>query len=168
MAESFTFKANFKEWDRAFAALSGPVAVSLARRMLVSGGTLLRDVAQSQARQPANAEGVDVRGLLARAIYLAYAPEEETKVSFTYKVSWNRKVAPHGHLIEFGHWMTHAVYKAANGEWYTRKDIPLDTPKWVPARPFLKPAWDSYGKLSIQVMIRRARQSHCRSLRAMH
>lgn len=158
MADGYRQTLDASEWEQAFTALEGPVRESLARRMLVEGGVLLRDASKSNARMAANKENVETRGLLASAIYLVYEKEAETKVSFTYKISWNAKVAPHGHLIEFGHWMTHKVYKASNGEWYTLKDQPLDTPKWVAARPFLRPTFDSYGNVAIRAMIMRGQK----------
>lgn len=41
-------------------------------------------------------------GNLDRSIYRAYSPEKSTATSKVYRISWNRKIAPHGHLIEFG------------------------------------------------------------------
>lgn len=41
-------------------------------------------------------------GALDSAIYQVYSPEESPPGRKTYKVSWNHKKAPHGHLIEFG------------------------------------------------------------------
>ena len=158
MADGYRQKLDASEWDKAFSALGGPVKESLARRMLVEGGVLLRDAAKGNARMAANKEGVETRGLLAAAIYLVYEKEAETSSSYTYKISWNSKIAPHGHLVEFGHWMTHKVYKASNGEWYTLKDRPLDAPKWVAARPFLRPTFDSYGNVAIRAMILRGQK----------
>lgn len=158
MADAYRQKLDTSQWDVALAALAGPVKESLARRMLVEGGVLLRDAAKGNARMAANAEGKDVRGVLAASIYLVYEKESETKSSYTYKISWNSKIAPHGHLVEFGHWMTHKVYKARNGEWYTLKDQPLDAPRWVAARPFLKPTFDSYGNVAIRAMILRGQK----------
>ena len=56
-------------------------------------------------------------GLLKSAIYRVYSPERSTGQRKTYRVSWNKKKAPHGHLVEFG----------------TSR---------APARPFLRPAFD--------------------------
>lgn len=156
MADAYRAKLDTAEWDQAFGAMAGPVKESLARRMLVSGGVVLRDAAKSNARMGANKEGVEPRGVLAAAIYLARDEQAETKTTFTYVVSWNHLKAPHGHLVEFGHWLTHAVYKASNGEWYTLKDQPLDAPRWVAARPFLRPTWDSYSRVAISAMLHRA------------
>lgn len=158
MADGYRMKLDASEWEFAFGALAGPVRESLSRRMLVSGGVLLRDAAKSNARMAANKEGVEVRGVLAGSIYLVYEPELETNHSFTYKISWNSRTAPHGHLIEFGHWMTHKVYKASNGEWYTLKDQPLDAPRWVAARPFLRPTYDSYAQVALRAMLARGRE----------
>jgi hypothetical protein len=165
MAAGYRMTLDKSQWDKAFAALEGPIRESLSRRMLVSGGVLLRDAAKGQARQAENKEGVERRGVLANAIYLVYEAEATTNHSFTYKVSWNARLAPHGHLIEFGHWMTHKVYKASNGEWYTLKDQPLATPIWVPARPFLRPTYDSYGNTALRVMILRGQEELPKLLR---
>jgi HK97 gp10 family phage protein len=41
-------------------------------------------------------------GNLAAAIYQVYSPEKSNADLKTYRVSWNKKKAPHGHLVEFG------------------------------------------------------------------
>ena len=158
MADDYRMKLDASGLDKAFAAMGGPIKESLARRMLVSGGVLLRDAAAGAARLAANKEGKDTRGVLAAAMRLVHTPEEENDYTFVYKVSWNSKIAPHGHLVEFGHWMTHKVYKAANGEWYTLKDQPLDAPRWVAARPFMRPTFDSYGGTAIRAMLQRGQE----------
>ena len=49
-----------------------------------------------------NAERNKKSGLLHGAIYRVYSPEKSTATSKLYRVSWNKKKAPHGHLVEFG------------------------------------------------------------------
>lgn len=41
-------------------------------------------------------------GLLASAVYRVYSPEKSTGTLKLYRISWNKKKAPHGHLVEFG------------------------------------------------------------------
>lgn len=41
-------------------------------------------------------------GNLEKSIYRAYIPDRSTDTRKTYVVSWNRRTAPHGHLLEFG------------------------------------------------------------------
>lgn len=41
-------------------------------------------------------------GNLEAAIYQAYSPEKSVNGSQTYRISWNKRKAPHGNLIEFG------------------------------------------------------------------
>jgi hypothetical protein len=158
MVDAYRMKLDTSELDVAFAGMGDAFKESLGRRMLVEGGVLLRDAAAGNARMAANKEGNETRGLLASAMRLVRTPENEKPTLLAYKVSWNSKIAPHGHLIEFGHWMTHKVYKAANGEWYTLKDQPLPAPKWVEARPFMRPTWDSYGALAVRVMLQRGQK----------
>ena len=43
-----------------------------------------------------------VTGNLARSIYRVYAKDQSIDGRQYYYVSWNKKTAPHGHLLEFG------------------------------------------------------------------
>ena len=127
--------------------LSG-VAESLARSMAVAAGQAVRD--EAKARAP-----VDT-GRLRGALYLAYREGRSSESQVVYSVSWNSKKAPHGHLLEFGHWQTHAMYKGRDGEWYV--GAPLAQPKWVPAQPFLRPAYEAVAPRMAQIMVRRGRE----------
>lgn len=50
----------------------------------------------------ANAETHKKSGLLESAIYRVYSKDRSVGNLQLYHISWNRKKAPHGHLIEFG------------------------------------------------------------------
>ena len=93
-------------------------------------------------RDSAKAFVNDYTGKLRSNVYVAYSPEESINGIQIYAVSWRKKAAPHGHLLEFGHWQTRAAYKGQDGEWYSRK-VKLEKPKWVPAKPFLRPGYDA-------------------------
>ncbi|WP_052451982.1 HK97-gp10 family putative phage morphogenesis protein [Noviherbaspirillum autotrophicum] len=70
-------------------------------------------------------------GALKAAIYQAFSVDNSGDGVATYHVSWNAAKAPHGHLIENGHW--------------TKKQGkygPLQ-PVFVPAHPFIRPAYDT-------------------------
>lgn len=41
-------------------------------------------------------------GLLSSAIYRVYSPEKSLGALKLYRVSWNKRKAPHGHLLENG------------------------------------------------------------------
>lgn len=43
-----------------------------------------------------------VTGNLSDSIYRTYSPEKSSLTVKVYRISWNRKKAPHGGLIEFG------------------------------------------------------------------
>lgn len=75
-------------------------------------------------------------GKLRDSIYHTFSADNSTPGKrVVYHVGWNTRKAPHGHLIEYGHW-TKVV--GVNG--------PLK-PVFVPAKPFLRPAF--YGKVNI-------------------
>lgn len=116
--------------------LSG-VSESLARSMAVAAGQAVRD--EAKARAP-----VDT-GKLKGALYLAYSDRRSRESAVVYSVTWNSKKAPHGHLLEFGHWQTHA-------------GAPLAHPKWVPAHPFLRPAYEAVAPRMAQIMVERGRE----------
>lgn len=136
--------------DRAVQAtlskLGATLSTSLARSMGVAGGQVMRDTAKALAPEydgstglagGSNVDRPPPPGLLKSAIYLAYKERLSAQDHVTYGISWNSKVAPHGHLLEFGHWR---INKIINGVPTT---IPLPFPKWVPAHPFLRPAFDA-------------------------
>lgn len=99
--------------------LDGMAAIkeSLARRMLVAGGQVMRDEAQQRAPVGDEINGGYARdgkkgsqqpGTLKKSIYLAYSEKRSTDTVFTYSVSWNSKPgspsnAFWGVMQEFGH-----------------------------------------------------------------
>lgn len=74
-------------------------------------------------------------GKLQRAIYQAFSAKNSGPGEATYHVSWNKRKAPHGHLVEFG------TVRA-------------------PAHPFIRPAFDAAQTRALeaakQVFIERA------------
>lgn len=149
------------QWTAMLDQLVGPARKSLARSMAVAGGTVLRDEAKRLAPRAS--------GKLSEAIYLAYRDKESTESVVTYRVSWNSKTAPHGHLQEFGHWRYNKIVngipqrslRAGKTKGKGPQDhVPpgaLDKPVWVPANPFLRPAYDSASQRAQQAMIERGR-----------
>jgi Bacteriophage HK97-gp10, putative tail-component len=110
-------------------------------------------------------------GKLADAIYRVYSRGNSGALKATYHVSWNAAKAPHGHLVENGHWQPYLVRRGRNGRFYTvvkagmlkeylakyrNKPVPksqLDryfvrrpSPKWVPARPFVRAAQSQFRR----------------------
>ena len=138
------------------------VAEPVARAMGVAMGQTVRDEAIERA--PVLTEGN--RGVdnqrpeqLKQAIYLAFDGRRSILNAghYVYGVSWNARKAPHGHLIEFGHWMPYMYEKTPDGRYYTPlngthkvdgrtrgKGTPNPRgPFWVDAHPFLGPAFDA-------------------------
>ncbi len=156
-------------------ALSGLAALDqvkyqLARSMAVAGGSLIRDEAKvrapvGKAEEDLTGGGSIRPGALREAIYLAFRDRESTDRRVKYTVSWNAKKAPHGHLIEFGHWQPFSVVLTKGG-WRTRatgkggraKGVARrGGPKWIPAIPFLRPAYEAtFPRLSV-AMVERGR-----------
>jgi hypothetical protein len=116
-------------WQEALSRLSGDNLTSIARSMAVAGGQFLRDEAKHYC--PVQT------GRLRDSIYLAFKDAISTDAQVVYSVSWNSREAPHGHLIEFGH------FNSGGG--------------WTAAQPFLRPAYD-HTPQAMEAMIRRGRE----------
>lgn len=133
----------------------------VARAMGAAMGNTVRDEAQLRAPvlKPGN-EGFDNQraNQLKEAIYNAFDGRRSVlnEGHFVYSVSWNRRKAPHGHLLEFGHYMPFEA-EVVDGKWFTPlqgshrvdgrkrgKGRPMPGgPFYVHALPFLGPAFDA-------------------------
>jgi len=111
-------------------------------------------------------------GLLRDSIYQAYATHASSPSVAVYHIAWRGGArgaglpsAPHGHLIEFGHWRYFALVRSKDGRWRTmihpskigtprpgrrasfavksQYYVALQTPVWVAPRPFLRPAYEA-------------------------
>lgn len=164
----------------ALTRLAGPVKESLASRMAVSGGVVLRDEAIRNARERdrysitnplATSRGSTVAGTLAESIYLAKDTDLSTDTQIVYKVSWNNKKAWWGKLVEFGYQPKYKIAKDKHGNWFTLHDangkpIPLTANvARVPAYPFLGPAYDAKIGQVRREMINRGKQELPKLLR---
>ncbi len=154
---------DVSEWIAGLNRLADPaLRTSLARSMAVAGGKVLRDEAKLQAPMKS--------GLLKSAIYLAYRDAQSTDEQVTYRITWNATKAPHGHLLEFGHWRYNMIIngrpqkslrdglKRGKGPADHVPPGALDVPVWVNAKPFLRPAFDVAGADAQKAMVERGRQ----------
>lgn len=135
MAEAFAMKfdanALIAELDQL-----GVDARELLRPAAQAGAQVFYDEVLRRvpvAKEPHRRKGGRIvqPGALKKSIYQAYSTDHSSDVLATYHVSWNARKAPHGHLIENGHW-TKAVGKHG----------PLK-PRWVPAHPFIRSSYDA-------------------------
>lgn len=160
MADGFTASIDPTQVVAGLDRLGGQLATHLARSMGVAGGQVLRDEAKLLAPLGTEEGGSIYPGALRNAIYLAFREGPSTGGKVVYSVSWNAKKAPHGHLIEFGHWQYNKVVKIEGGYgggWFTLP-VKRDAPKWIPAHPFLRPALDIAGGRARAAMIERGRE----------
>lgn len=156
-------RLDLREVDAALDALAvGPIAESLARRMLVSGGQIVRDEAKARApvSEPPynpNSRGSQSPGTLADAIYLSKFEEGSGAAVFSYKISWNAKQAWWGKLWEFGWWQKYRIgYDKDRDVFYTDTSDVLPTPIRH-AKPFLAPAYEASSDRAFKAMVARGR-----------
>lgn len=160
---SFTLSADLSGLDRMIDALGTDVEDAV-RPAAQAGAQVLYDAVRR------NVSGIGtVTGKLGRSIYQVYSKSSSGPARATYHVSWNHIKAPHGHLVEFGHIQRYRVYRGNDGKTrlmvrpgmesarkprrnasQAEKDayyIPLpDGPRQVPAKPFIRPAFDKVGQ----------------------
>lgn len=145
---------------------------SLARRMGVAAGVVVRDDAKARAPvgTPSDYDSVSRHetnqqpGALREAIYLAYAADRSNSAKTVYTVSWNAKKAYWGAMVEFGVEMRFQTGVGKNG-FFTLDGEPSAAnrrggksrlrkggPLQIKARPFLGPALDA----NLSTMMQRA------------
>lgn len=154
------------DFQQVYDRLDGLAAVAkehLPRSIGVAAGQVFRDEAKARApvfdgstalKGGANVAKPPKPGLLQEAIYLAFSDSRsdlEAGIA-TYSVTWNASKAAYGHLPEFGHWRINVI---SGG--YPTEDKLL-APKWVPAHPFLRPAYDAVIDIALQAGLDRGRE----------
>lgn len=76
---------------------------TIQEKVLFSGAAEMGSFLAAEVRLNASPPRLGRKtGNLSAAIYWAYSPERSTEGKKTYRISWNARKAPHGHLIEFG------------------------------------------------------------------
>lgn len=75
-------------------------AKDIREKVLFSGVAAMAKVIYDEV--VSNAEANKKTGLLQSAIYRVYSPEKSGDDSKLYRISWNKRKAPHGGLIEYG------------------------------------------------------------------
>ncbi|GGH62159.1 hypothetical protein GCM10010975_26570 [Comamonas phosphati] len=84
----------------------------------------VRPAAQAAAQVFYDAAGANVAkiprvsGKLAQALYQAFSADNSGPGLAEYHISWNARKAPHGGLVEYGHWQRYQVVMTSKG-WVT-------------------------------------------------
>lgn len=99
---------------------------------------------------------VIVPGTLREAIYHVFSTADSFGGVMTYAISWNHTEAPHGHLIENGHWRVNVLRQGKDGQWFATMEK-LEKPVWVPAKSFIRQAGDNVGEKAVFAMRERMR-----------
>ncbi|CAG9177749.1 HK97 gp10 family phage protein [Cupriavidus pampae] len=109
--------------------------------------------------------GVETKpGQLRDAIYHVYSERLSSEHFAVYQVSWNARKAPHGHLVEYGHWRVNKLVKTETGWAATTERLP--TPVRVPAVSFIRRAGDR-AEAAMAAMQKRAAEVVPEVLRSM-
>lgn len=165
------FTLRVKNLDQVLEGLDNLAAdVQKATRPAASAAAkVLYDEVKKNAQLFGEGYVADGTGKLADAVYRVYSRAGSDAMRATYHVSWNQTKAPHGHLVEFGHWQPYVTYRGKDGKFHTAvrpsmlkqylatyngKTVPKHlrdkffvkrpSPKWIPARPFVRAAQSQF------------------------
>jgi hypothetical protein len=84
-------------------------------------------------------------GTLRDAIYHAFSDENSTDTRRTFHIGPNKRKAGHWHWIEHGHFTT-------TQKRFDKKRVGPAKARFVPAQPYIRPTWDTYGRLAVERM----------------
>lgn len=109
-----------------------------------------------------------VTGNLDKSIYQVYSKRQSSENKAVYEVSWNKRTAPHGRLVEYGHIQRYVVRQSNDGKFHTLvrpgmegkpkpsrrasqavKDayyVLRSTPLQIAAKPFMRPAMMKFNQ----------------------
>jgi len=140
------------------------VEASLADQFAQIGAELLDKVARSGARAGAVVFYDEMRlrvpvveGELRDAIYHWHDDKASVDGRQRYLIGPNKAKAPHWYFIEYGHWQTNVVFTDEDGRTYA-VESKLATPVWVPAKPFVRTAYDAVADRAVAAAIARMRE----------
>jgi hypothetical protein len=131
---SVTIHADMAGLDRMIDMLAADVEEAARPAAFAGADVIYREVKRNVAALGR------VSGNLDRSIYRVYSKDNSGRGRATYHISWNARKAPHGHLVEYGHFQRYRVFIGKDGHWYTDKSNPLAQPRRVAAAPFVRPA----------------------------
>src|SRR6516225_3327351 len=142
MSDSISIKFDTAKVDAAMNSLKGGVE-ALTRPAAQAGAQVFYDemlqLVPVAEKGHTTKSGQEIPlGTLKLSIYQVYSVDNSRNGHATYHITWNRRKAPHGHLIEYGHWSKKVG-----------KYGPLQ-PKWTPAHPFQRPAFDNKATAAVE------------------
>lgn len=106
-------KIDLSDVESLFADL-GDAAEDAARPAAHAAAKVFYDAAKANV-----AALGEVTGNLAWSIYRVFSRDNSGPGRATYHVSWNAMEAPHGGLVEYGHWQRYAVRNVPGLGWRT-------------------------------------------------
>jgi hypothetical protein len=92
-------------------------------------------------------------GQLYSSIYQWHDDKRSDSNRQVYVVGPNKVKAPHWHLVEYGHWRVNKVVREG-GRLIATKER-LETPVWVPAKPYARPTYEARVQAAVQAMLKR-------------
>lgn len=157
--------------DGQFAAVSSSISAALARLASPEGqDAVLRSAAYAGAKVLYDELHLKVpvkKGVLKKSLYHWWDKKRSRTGLHIYMVGPNKQEARHWSNVEYGHWRYNKALPGGKG-WMKSKvkkgkgpqthggPGALPSPIWVPASPYLRPAWEARKADVLKAMQRRA------------
>lgn len=142
---------------KASARIQGSLVAKLEQLSEQVQGPALRSAAHAGAEVVYNELHARVprhSGALKSAIYRWHDDKASVPGRQVYAAGVNMAKAPHWHNVEYGHWRINVVVRDAAGRMvFTKERLPQ--PVWVPASPYLRPAFEAARATAEQAMRQR-------------
>ena len=98
----------------------------------------------------------DSPGTLFDSIYHAHAASESKADKQVYHIGPNKRLAPHWHFSEYGHYRVNVVQYFGGKLRATTERLP--SPVWIPAVPWITPTYEGTVQVAIGAMRDRMRE----------
>ena len=175
---AFSSRVQTFSRDTRYASVKSSMSAMLERLASAENVThVLRSAAHAGAIEIYNELQAKVpvhKGVLKASLFRWFDKKRSMATKQIYLVGPNKGEARHWANVEFGHWrynrpmgkgrwMKSKLAKGAaggktkntKGQWHGGRGA-LDSPKWVPPHPYLRPAWEAKKGVVVAVMRKRA------------
>ena len=136
MANNIRFEFDTDKMASALDTYNGAAKATL-RASAQAGAQVLYDEMRTRAPVGTKEGNSKKPGTLRNSIYQVFSVRNSNDTRATFHIAPNKRKAPHWSLIENGHWSRSSAGSA---------------PKWVVARPYIRPTWDGRGRDAVAAM----------------
>jgi hypothetical protein len=142
--------SGFDEWDRIFAALGEQRSKAAMRKALRGGALFIR--VQLERAAPRGEKFKPAYTRLHERIAVTGKPKRNRRTSILIGqfdiVVAVQSLAPHSHLVEYGHRLVRAIRDGRTGRVLRKRVV-----GWVAAKPFIRPTFETHKDVAAEMVV---------------